>query len=107
MARVVMEETDFQETNPHTSAGESYSTMPAHSFQPQALADLKPGEHAVFRELRGGRGLAGRLTSLGFTPGAELVMTQNYGHGPLLVTIRGTRVALGREESRKIIVEKQ
>jgi Fe2+ transport system protein FeoA len=46
-----------------------------------------------------------RLVSLGFTPGAEVSMTQNYGYGPLIVTVRGTRVALGRVEAAKIFVE--
>ena len=46
-----------------------------------------------------------RLVSLGFTPGAEVRMAQNYGFGPLIVNVRGTRVALGRVEAAKIFVE--
>ncbi len=46
-----------------------------------------------------------RLVSLGFTPGAEVSMSQNYGRGPLIVTVRGTHVALGRVEAAKIFVE--
>jgi len=48
-----------------------------------------------------------RLASLGFTPGAEISMSQNYGRGPLIVTVRGTRVALGRVEAAKIFVERR
>jgi len=48
-----------------------------------------------------------RLASLGFTPGAEVSMSQNYGRGPLIVTVRGTRVALGRVEATKIFVERR
>jgi ferrous iron transport protein A len=70
------------------------------------LADLKPGEHAVLLEIRAGKGATGRLASLGFTPGVELEMTQNYGHGPLLVTVRGTRVALGRREAKGLVVKR-
>jgi Fe2+ transport system protein FeoA len=33
-------------------------------------------------------------------------MTQNYGNGPLIVTVRGTSVALGRVEAAKILVER-
>ena len=29
---------------------------------------------------------------------------QNYGHGPMIVLVRGTRVALGREEAAKVLV---
>jgi len=48
-----------------------------------------------------------RLASLGFTPGAEVSMNQNYGRGPLIVTVRGTHVALGRVEAAKIFVEQR
>ena len=70
------------------------------------LSDLKKGEHATLFEIRSGRGAASRLSSLGFTPGVEIEMTQNYGHGPLLVSLRGTKVALGREEAQKTIVQR-
>jgi len=49
----------------------------------------------------------GRMTSLGFTPGVDLEMTQNYGRGPLLVTVRGTRVALGRHEAERLLVQRR
>jgi ferrous iron transport protein A len=48
--------------------------------------------------------LLSRLATLGFTPGAELTMIQNYGWGPLIVQIRGTRIALGRGEASKVNV---
>jgi ferrous iron transport protein A len=68
------------------------------------LTDLRVGEKAIISNLRGGRGVASRLTSLGFTPGAEVRMLQNVGTGPLIVIVRGTRVALGRGEATKIDV---
>lgn len=48
-----------------------------------------------------------RLVSLGFTPGAEINMAQNYGFGPLIVSVRGTRVALSRVEAAKIFIERK
>lgn len=71
-----------------------------------SLTQLKVGETAAFINLEGGRGIAGRLTSLGFTPGVEITMTQNSGNGPLIVKLRGSRVALGRREAQKIIVQR-
>ncbi len=71
------------------------------------LDQIQTGEQAVIRAFNGGRGIAGRLTSLGFTPGAEVLMSQNFGRGPLIVMIRGTRVALGRSEAAKIVVERE
>ena len=71
-----------------------------------SLAELKTGEHATLYEIQGGRGIVFRLGPLGFTPGVEIEMTQNYGRGPLIVTVRGTRVAMGREEARRTMVKK-
>ncbi len=70
------------------------------------LAKLAVNERAVIVAFDSGRAVTNRLTSLGFTPGARVNMTQNYGRGPLIVTVRGTRVALGRGEAAKIIVER-
>ena len=72
----------------------------------EALARLQAGEHAVVLSFEGGHGLVSRLTSLGFTPGVEITMMHNYGHGPLIVSVRGARVALGRGEAQKIIVKR-
>jgi len=57
--------------------------------------------------LRCGHLAMSRLAALGFTPGAEVDMNQNYGRGPLIVSVRGGRVALGRGEARHISVERK
>ncbi len=69
------------------------------------ISELPAGEHATILSFHGGRHMNNRLASLGFTPGAEIEMTQNYGRGPLIVTVRGARVALGRGEAARVIVE--
>jgi ferrous iron transport protein A len=66
------------------------------------LNNLRAGETAVVRELDGGTHFRSRMASLGFTPGALLKMVQNYGHGAVIISLRGTRVALGRGEARKV-----
>jgi ferrous iron transport protein A len=68
------------------------------------LAELAVNEHATIQSFAGARAVTTRLASLGFTPGAKVDMTQNYGRGPLIVTVRGTRVALGRGEAAEIFV---
>jgi ferrous iron transport protein A len=45
------------------------------------------------------------MVGLGFTPGAVVTILQNYGRGPLLVTVRDTRVALGRGEALRVLIE--
>lgn len=68
------------------------------------LGRLPAGQRAVVVRLLGGRGLQNRLATLGLTIGAEVTLIQNYGHGPLLLTVRDTRLALGRGEANHILV---
>ena len=71
-----------------------------------AMSEMAVGEDGTVLDFQAGCAFQNRLVSLGFTPGAQVNMTQNYGHGPLIVTVRGTRVALGRSEAAKIVVER-
>ena len=84
----------------HTLPLEKTRTIPT-------LIDLKPGERATFLGVLAGRQLSGRLIALGFTPGTEVEIMQNYRRGPLLVVVRGTFVALGRGEAGKVLVERK
>jgi ferrous iron transport protein A len=68
------------------------------------LTDLKRKESGILQELRGGAGFRSRLAALGFTPGTMVTMLQNRGHGPVIVTVRDTKIALGRGEAAKILV---
>jgi len=68
------------------------------------LASLAPNEAGIVQYLAGGWGLTSRVATLGFTPGARVTMVQNFGRGPIIVMVRGTRIALGRGEAQKIIV---
>ncbi len=70
------------------------------------LSALRTGEEGVITELVGGHNLRSRMVSLGMTPGAPVVVLQNFGRGPLIVRVRDTRVALGRGEAEKIIVRR-
>jgi ferrous iron transport protein A len=70
----------------------------------QSLAQLPAGARATILAFTDGRAVTNRLASLGFTPGVEVGMAQNFGRGPLIVTVRGTRVALGRGEAEKIFI---
>ena len=84
--------------------------MPVHILtmtftQRISLSELAADRLGTILSLASGRLEMMRLASLGFTPGAEVSMTQNYGRGPLIVTVRGTRVALGRGEAAQIFVQ--
>jgi len=69
------------------------------------LSELRTGNHGVLEFMRAGRGLSSRLTSLGLTPGTDVVVLQNYGHGPMIVNVRGTHVALSRGLARHLLIK--
>lgn len=71
----------------------------------ESLSNVRTGNSAQIRAMQGGHHFLSRLASLGFTPGARLKVVQNFGHGPIIVNLRDTRVALGRGEADKILVK--
>ncbi len=71
----------------------------------QALSDLPIRKRALVRELHGGKDFTSRMGTLGFTPGTVVMVIQNYSHGPVLVTVKDVRIALGRGEALKVFVE--
>lgn len=75
----------------------------ANCYRP--LSELPAGARIVVRRVDGGRGLLSRLAALGLAVGSDLEVLQNSPDGPMLVRVRNTRVALGRSEARKVLVE--
>jgi ferrous iron transport protein A len=71
-----------------------------------SLSTIANGESVRIQRIESGHTLLSRLATLGFTPGAQLQVVQNRGRGPLIVSVRGGRVALGRGEATKIMVER-
>jgi ferrous iron transport protein A len=71
----------------------------------RTLSALRTGQRGVVRGLRGGRTFCSRAANLGFTTGTQVLVIQNYGRGPMIVGVRGTRVALGREEADNVLVD--
>jgi Fe2+ transport system protein FeoA len=62
------------------------------------------GSRGYVRALQCGQRLAGRFAALGPTLGAKIEVLQNPGYGPLLVAVRGTRLAIGRGQATKVLV---
>ena len=69
------------------------------------LAILPENEEAKVVEVRGGRGLVRRLSELGFTPGAKVKILFSNSPGPVVIDVKGSRIALGRGLLMRIIVE--
>ena len=70
----------------------------------KSLSDLKADTHAFVHHIIG-RQLNNRLLVLGFTIGTEVIVLQNYGRGPIILSVRDSHVALGRGEAKRVLVE--
>ncbi len=71
-----------------------------------SLETLNSGEIGFIGSLEGGHRLISRLAALGFTPGASVTVMRNHGSGPLIVSVRGAQIALGRGEAGRIKVHR-
>jgi len=68
------------------------------------LAMLPENKEATVVEINGGIGLTRRLSEMGFTYGSKVKVLHSTPPGPILVIVRGSRIALGRGAAMKIIV---
>lgn len=69
------------------------------------LAMVAPGETVRFVSIEGGHFLKKRLADLGLNAGEEIFVIQADCHGPMILEIRDSRLALGRGVAHKILVE--
>lgn len=74
------------------------NTSPART-----LDQVQQGERVKVVRVSGGRRLVHRLSGLGIVPGA--VLTVLRPRGPGLVSVNGTRVAIGRQAACVIEVQ--
>lgn len=72
--------------------------------QSMPLAMVSPGETVSVVGIAGGRGLARRLTDMGLTPGVKVKVVNNSMPGPVMIELRGSKLALGHGVSQKIMV---
>ncbi|MFW9961882.1 MAG: ferrous iron transport protein A [Candidatus Thorarchaeota archaeon] len=63
---------------------------------------FRPGFHK--KHVQGGQRILRRLLDLGLTKGCSFKVIQASRTGPVLVEVRGTRIALGHGIARRIIV---
>ena len=73
--------------------------------QSMPLAMARAGELVTVTTVRAGWGLQRRLADMGLTPGVRIRVINSQMPGPVLIDLRGSRVALGRGVAQKIIVE--
>ncbi len=69
-----------------------------------SLAFIGEGKKARIIDIFGGRGMVRRLMKMGLSPGSEIIVIRN-SLGPLIIEVRGVRLALGRGLASRILVE--
>ncbi|MGD0078632.1 MAG: FeoA family protein [Sedimentisphaerales bacterium] len=70
----------------------------------KALSEIEEGARVTVVGIQGGRGIRSRLTAMGLLPGARITVLRNGGSGPFVVSIKNSRMALGRGVADKIMV---
>ncbi len=69
------------------------------------LDTVQPGQQVRVSQLDSRAGLRGRLYAMGLTPGTTVKLVADGG-GPLVLSILGSRVMIGRGMAEKILVRK-
>ena len=67
------------------------------------LAMAAVGEDVRLERIHGGKKFRRRLSAMGLTPGVELSIVQEGG-GPLIVSVRDSRIALCRGMTHRVMV---
>jgi ferrous iron transport protein A len=68
------------------------------------LCATTPGKPLTVIGFRGGHGMQRRLADMGLTPGTALKLISCDRHGPVIIEVRGARLALGRGIAHHILV---
>lgn len=70
----------------------------------KTLSEIEEGARVTVVAIQGGRGIRRRLTTMGLMPGAKITVMLNGGRGPFVVSVKNSRMALGRGVADKIMV---
>lgn len=68
------------------------------------LVKVAAGRMVKVSGVSGGMELKRRLSDMGLLPGTEITVIENHYPGPLLLSLRGSRVVLGQGMAEQILV---
>lgn len=68
------------------------------------LSQAQPGKVYIITDMRDEARLQSRLSSMGLLCGSRIEVCQNRNKQPVLIFARDTLIAIGREESKKILL---
>ncbi|MGB2863849.1 MAG: FeoA family protein [Sedimentisphaerales bacterium] len=69
-----------------------------------SLSTVKSGQTVKLTGVEAGRGLNSRLAAMGLLPNVEITVVSNGHPGPFVVSVKGSRLMLGRGMADKIMV---
>lgn len=70
------------------------------------LANALIGETVRLITIEGGTQIRRRLADMGLSAGMEVKVITGIEHGPIILSVKDSRLAIGRGMAEKIIVEK-
>jgi len=70
------------------------------------ITELEPSDKGIIASIRGNSKVTQRLADLGLTPKASIsILKAAPFNGPIEVVVRGSRLAIGREIAKNILVQ--
>jgi Fe2+ transport system protein FeoA len=72
--------------------------------QIRSLSNVRAGETVKLARIEAGRGLHSRLASMGLVPNVEITVVNNREPGPFVISVRNSKMMLGRGMAHKIMV---
>jgi ferrous iron transport protein A len=71
-----------------------------------SLNDLHIGDKGKIAKITGGRTACKRLNELGLIPGTEVELVNKISSGPVMIKVKGSKLALGRGLASKVLLVK-
>lgn len=71
----------------------------------KTLSDLEDNTEATIIKIRSGKRFKKRMEDLGFLPDTKIKKISDIYRGPVLISIKGSKIAIGRGEAVKVLVE--
>jgi ferrous iron transport protein A len=68
------------------------------------LSTIRAGQTVTIASIQAGRGLNSRLASMGLVRGTQITVVNNERPGPFVISIKGSKMMLGRGMAHKIMI---
>ena len=68
------------------------------------LSTVRAGETVKLAAIKAGRGLNSRLAAMGLVPNVEIIVVSSGHPGPFVISVKDSKMMLGRGIVRKIMV---